>query len=197
MISFKSSFESAYRLLCRRLPVYSTLCPSANRKKSVCDDEGATLVETAISSVVLIALLFGFFQLSMALYSYHFVSEAAREASRFAMVRGSQCPININASYCSPYAASTKGAQSSDISNYVNSLGYPFAGKLSATTTWLTKAQDSNGYDIWTTCSGSNCNDPFDHEVQVTVSYAYPLVVPFLQPITINMSSKSAMVISQ
>ena len=160
-------------------------------------DEGASVVEMAVSSVIALAMIFGIFQLSMALYSYHFVAEAAREASRFAMVRGSDCAANFSKSYCSPTAASSNGAQPQDVSAYVNGLGYPFAAKLSSSTTWMVKSQDSNGYDTWTTCSGSGCNHPLDHAVQVVVSYPYPLNIPFLNKITINLASKSSMVISQ
>ena len=167
----------------------------ANR---IAHDEGATVVEMAVASIIALALIFGMFQLSMALYSYHFVAEAAREASRFAMVRGSECAANFSNSYCSPSASSNSGAQPQDVSTYVNSLGYPFASKLSTSTTWLAKSQDSNGYDIWTSCgTGITCKHPFDHAVQVTVSYPYPLNVPFINKITINMASKSTMVISQ
>ena len=115
-------------------------------------EEGGSLVEMALASAGVLAMLFGIFELSMALYSYHFVSEAAREASRFAMVRGSQCAANFTASYCSPTDAQTTGADGGDIAKYVNSLGYPFANKLTTSTTWLSSGQDAKGNEIWTSC---------------------------------------------
>ena len=42
------------------------------------------LVEFALSSVVLFMTLFGLMAFALALYSYVFVAEAAREASRYA-----------------------------------------------------------------------------------------------------------------
>ncbi len=175
-----------------------------NFRSSVCrllrqlsGEEGGSLVEMGLASVGILAMLFGIFELSMALYSYHFVSEAAREASRFAMVRGSQCAANFAASYCSPTDAQTDGADGGDVSHYVASLGYPFANKLTTTTTWLSAGQDGKGNEVWTSCgTSSSCKNP-GNQVQVTVSYPFPLVVPFLKTYTINLASKSSVVISQ
>ncbi len=169
----------------------------ASRLRQLGGEEGGSLVEMALASAGVLAMLFGIFELSMALYSYHFVSEAAREASRFAMVRGSQCAANFTASYCSPTDAQTTGADGGDISNYVNSLGYPFANKLTTSTTWLSSGQDAKGNEIWTSCgTASSCKTP-GNQVQVTVSYPFPLNVPFLRTYTINLASKSSVVISQ
>src|SRR5215469_8508548 len=49
--------------------------------------DGATLVETAMVSAILFALLFGLIQIGYAFYTYNFVSDAAREAARYASVR--------------------------------------------------------------------------------------------------------------
>ena len=165
--------------------------------KQLAGEEGGSLVEMALASVGILAMLFGIFELSMALYSYHFVSEAAREASRFAMVRGSQCATNFSASYCSPTDGTTTGADDVDISHYVNSLSYPFANKLTTTTTWLTPSQDAKGNEIWTGCGkAASCKNP-GSQVLVTVSYPFPLNVPFLKHYTINLASQSSVVISQ
>lgn len=180
----------ARRVLSRRLSRKGCLARLAS-------DDGGSLVELALTSAVTLSLLFGVFEVSMALYSYHFVAEAAREGSRFAMVRGFQCPTNVTVSYCSPTAANTTGAVASDVSHYVANLGVPFARNLTVTTTWLSKSQDANGFDIWTACTTAPCNMPTTNAVQVTVTYAYPLNIPFSKKFTINMGSKSMMVISQ
>ena len=165
--------------------------------KQLGNEEGGSLVEMGLAFIGIVSMLFGIFELSMALYSYHFVSEAAREASRFAMVRGSQCATIFNASYCSPTDAATTGADEGDISHYVNSLGYPFANKLTTATTWLTSSQDAKGNITWTGCgNAASCKVP-GNQVQVTVSYPFPLNVPFLKTYTINLASTSSVVISQ
>jgi Flp pilus assembly protein TadG len=52
-------------------------------------EEGATLVEAAVGLVVLLALFIAILQICLALYASHFVADAAREGSRYAIVRGS------------------------------------------------------------------------------------------------------------
>ena len=53
--------------------------------KSLRNEEGSALVEFGLSSAVLFMTLFGLMACCTALYSYIFVSEAAREASRYAI----------------------------------------------------------------------------------------------------------------
>ena len=60
------------------------------QRRSRCE-EGATLVEMAlVCAFIVIPMLFGIIEVSLALYSYNFVTDAAREATRYAVVRGPQ-----------------------------------------------------------------------------------------------------------
>ena len=52
---------------------------------------GQSLVESALSLGIVIAVLIGIIELTIALYCYNYVAYAAREATRWAMVRGSTC----------------------------------------------------------------------------------------------------------
>ena len=45
-------------------------------------------METAMSMIILLTFMFGVMEAGFALYSYHFISEAAREGTRYAIVRG-------------------------------------------------------------------------------------------------------------
>src|SRR6476659_7718911 len=58
-------------------------------------EEGGSLVEMAlVCAFVVIPMLFGIIEVSLALYSYNFVTDAAREATRYAIVRGPEsCTI--------------------------------------------------------------------------------------------------------
>ena len=140
------------------------------------NEEGATLVEFALSSVVLFMSLFGIIGLCGALYSYNFVSDAAHEATRYALVRGSACTGFTDCNI----------STSSAIQTYVRSLGYPgiISANLTAVATW----------------SGANSpsNAP-GNIVSVTVTYTYPLNIPFWpQSGTIlHLTSTSQMAISQ
>jgi len=146
------------------------------------------MVEMAVSSAVFFAMFIGIFEMCMALYAYHFVSDAAREASRYAMVRGSNsCSFNPSLTNCN--------ATSAEIQTWVQSLGYPGLSKsnLTATTTWLTASATQP--TTWSTCASGTCNVP-GNQVQVVVTYAFPLAIPFWKKGTLTISSASRMVIS-
>jgi hypothetical protein len=119
--------------------------------------------------------LFGIFGFCGALFSYNFVSDAAHEATRYALVRGSACS-----------GFSDCNITSAQLQTYVQNLGYPgiIPSNLTAVATW----------------SGANTpsNAP-GNIVSVTVTYTYPLNIPFWpQSGTIlHLSSTSHMAISQ
>src|SRR5215471_7622467 len=82
--------------------------PDASLRRLLCRDEGSALVEMGLGMTVFMAFFFGLIQFCYGLYAYNYVGEAAREASRFAMVRGSTCRSDLNSdSFCSPYSANT------------------------------------------------------------------------------------------
>ena len=152
--------------------------------RRILDDCGAAAVEFALASIVLMPMLLGVFQMTLALYTYHYISEAAREATRYAIVRGSQCTGLDNCN-----------ATSNQIQTYVQGLGYPgiTSANLTATTTWLTAS--STLPTTWSTCTTNPCNVT-GNLVQVVVTYAFPVGIPFVTTWTINMSSTSQMVVS-
>jgi len=156
-------------------------------------EDGASLVEMALASLILIPVLFGIIQLSIGLYCYHYAADAAREATRWAIVRGANCNALFGASYCSPTGTSGTGATSNDIAQYVKSLGYPYSAAVTTTTQWC-----ANGGPpaAWTTCSATKANI-VGNQVQVTVTYSYPLVIPFIKSNTINLGSTASMTIVQ
>lgn len=147
-------------------------------------DEGAVAVETAVSFALMIGLVLGFIQVALALYTYHFVSDAAREATRYAIVRGSySCGNTPGLSSC--------GATSDQISDYVKSLQFPGINpaNLSVSTSWP---------DTGSTCypSTNPCNNP-GNTVLVQVTYKFLLSIPTWRSVSLNLSSSSRMVISQ
>ena len=161
-------------------------------RRSLGGEEGGSLVEIALSCLILVPILFGIIQLSIGLYCYHFSADAAREATRFAIVRGSGCNGNFGFSYCSPTDSSTTGATPNDIAQFVRNLGYPYSGSAVTTVNWCSPAGS------WTTCSTTK-NNTAGNQVQVKVTYTYPLVVPFLKTnkFNLNLGSTSSMTIVQ
>lgn len=151
-------------------------------------EEGAALLESALTSSVLLLLLLGIIQMAFALYTYDFVSEGAREGSRYAMVRGSSSCTNTP-------ALTNCNATSTEITNYVQSLGFPgsSSSNLTVTTTWFTASAQPTS---WSSCASGTCNAP-GNAVQVAVTYAMPLWIPFWKSQSINISSQSQMIIAQ
>ena len=161
----------------------------ARLRRLTCGEEGSSLVETALACTVFLAMLTGVFQMSLAFYTFHYVSDAAREGSRYAAVRGStSCTNTPNLSNCN--------ATSDQIQTYVRGLGYPgiTASKLTVATTWLTAS--STQPTTWSSCSTGTCNVP-GGQVKVVAAYSFPLSVPFVPRLSLSVSSTSKMVISQ
>lgn len=165
------------------------------RRRGFIGDSGATLVEFAVSASVLMGLLIGIMYVCLALYVRHFVSEAALEGARWAMVRGStSCTNTPNLADCD--------ATNAEIQTYVRSLALPGINSqsLTATTTWLSVSASPPA--TWTAC-GSTCNAA-GNAVKVRVTYPFPLPIPFvtahslsLRSSTVNFTSGSQLVISQ
>lgn len=158
-------------------------------QRKIRSEKGAAAVEFALSASVALAMLIGTFQLFMMFYTYHYVSFAAREGSRWALVRGSQCSSD---SATMPDC----GATQTEIQTYVQSLGFPginSSAYMTATVTWYSPSASTP--TTWTACA-TVCNAPGDL-VSVTVNYAFPVAVPWVRATSYNLSSTSQMVISQ
>ena len=80
------------------------------------NERGSTLVEFALVFILFMTVLLGIAGFGHALYTYHFVSNVAREATRWAAVNGSTCATD---------SSCTAPATSSDIDAYVKSLAPP------------------------------------------------------------------------
>jgi len=177
----------------RRILQFATKV-GAMRRAAALGEEGGSLVEMALSCLILIPLLFGIIQLSFALYCYHYAADAAREGTRFAIVRGSKCPTNLSNAYCSPTDAGQYGATANDIAQYVKSLGYPYSGSATTSVQWCTNGGAFPA--TWTSCSTTLNNAP-GNQVQVKVTYSYPLVIPYLKTNNLSMGSVASMTIVQ
>jgi Flp pilus assembly protein TadG len=141
----------------------------------------ATLVEFALILPALLAFIFGIIAFSQAAYTYHFVSNAAREATRYAMVRGTSCKT----------WATACPATTDDVTTYVLSItpsGINPSG-VGVETSWFGSLP-----------TGTACNGTFHPAgclVNVIVHYTYAFSFPFLSIAPINITSTSQMTISQ
>jgi Flp pilus assembly protein TadG len=187
--------------------IASLLRRIARRCRHGSSDRGSALVEFGIAATVLGALMFGIMEFSVALYVDHFLSNAAREATRYASVRGS----TLSAS-CSTAPMACR-ATASDVLTYVQSImpsGFfassttttcstppsSTAGVLAVCTTWPGTTEGSSTNSCQS--SGSSGTIPVNSPgcvVEVQVQYTYKMVLPFLNK-NLGLSSTSTMVIS-
>ena len=136
-----------------------------------------------MSASVLFMMLLGSMKVCQAVYTYHYISEAARDATRYAIVRGFNCDTTKFTTACP--------AGTDDISNYVKGLGYPgiSSSAITVTTSWA-------GYPSGVVCTPDpNCKNN-GNLVTVKVQYAFPATIPFFGTKTWNMTSTSAMIIA-
>lgn len=179
------------------LPMISM--PSLRWMRRLRSDTGSTLVESALSITILLTLLIGIMEGCLLIYSYHFISNAAREGTRYAIVRGATwgtppwSPLDSNGldvpKPCGSYTDAGCTTNADQIQQYVQSLAFPGidASQINAKTTW---------YSLPGGTSGPTYNNYGDY-VQVKVTYTFPFNVPFIPRQSLTMSSTSEMVISQ
>lgn len=153
------------------------------------EETGSNLVEMAISLTVLLSVVSGIMGMSMLAYAKQFVTMSARQATRYAMVRGS----TFSATACSGGVAYGCQAAATDVTSYVKSL-VPL-GLATANTSVSTSWPGVTGANL--SCLSLNGNNSVGCVVQVTVSYSFSFGLPFLPTGATTLQSTSAMVIMQ
>jgi len=160
-------------------------------------ERGVSTLEAAFVLVLIVLpLMFGVMDFSRAMYAYHFTAHAAREASRWASVRGTNCvaPMtNCDFTTSAPVQTFVQGILAPGI--YATGCSGTTPGSLCATATWSGKAADGT-----TDCtSGGAFTAQYPGcMVQVQVTYYYGFTLPFLSQLNaIKMSSISQMTITQ
>jgi len=152
-------------------------------------ESGSALVEFALASVIILTVLFGIIDMGRALYSYDWVSDAARRGSRYSMVRGqTSCQGTPHLTDCMAPTGTAPYSTPDTIGYYIMSNGF---------------AIDRNAVTVTTACwpdtkalNGAPC--PPACSVIVHVQYAFSWITP-LVPRALNwkMSSSSAVFVSQ
>jgi Flp pilus assembly protein TadG len=130
------------------------------------------MIEFSLSFSALMIFVFAIMEMCMLFYSYGMISESAREATRYAIVRGSTC-LTSSSTSCT--------ATATTISNYAKGLGLPNigGGTLNVTTTF----PDGNQ------APGSR--------VKVDIQYSVSIKLPFIPRNSIPLDSSSEMYILQ
>lgn len=174
---------SRRRKTINRASRFTTVSPTP-RLQNLKGQEGSNLIEYALIFMVLMSLLLGIVDFSRALYTYHFLSNVSREATRYAAVRGSTCNDDLSCSAATPDIGPAAPGNTV-VQDYVATIVPPGVDPAQLTTT-----------PSWPG-TGTACvvaNNP-GCPVQVQVSYPFTFVVPFIRTSPLPMSSSSEMTI--
>jgi Flp pilus assembly protein TadG len=159
-------------------------------------EKGSTLLEFAVTLTFFLLMMFGVLDFGRALYAYHFVSSAARQATRWAAVNGETCADDGS---CNGTAPMNNGpASASDIQSYVTNITPPGIDptKVTTTPTWTAPTGSPN----ICTSAVTGLGGPFENypgcTVEVEVQYKFNFVAPIISKATVTMSSTSEMVIA-
>jgi Flp pilus assembly protein TadG len=146
------------------------------------DESGSGLVETAFSLILLLMTIFGVIYFAEALYTYEFVSYAAQQGTRYAIVRGG----SWGSAVCTSTTTLECNATAANITSYVQSLTPQgiTASSVVISATWpgLTVNGSAAGC---TTVNSQGCL------VKVQASYPFSFVVPFLSSTSLNFTGTS------
>jgi len=147
--------------------------------------DGNNLIEYALVFMFFMSMVLGIVDFSRALYTYHFLSNVAREATRYAAVRGSTCNDDSSCSAATPDTGPAAPGNTV-IQDYVKTIVPPGVNPnppdLTTTPSWPGTGA----------CAG--LNNP-GCPVEVQVSYQFHFVVPFIRSTPLKISSSSEMII--
>jgi Flp pilus assembly protein TadG len=154
------------------------LCAKNRGKKTVSRGErGAEIVEVAFTIPILVGLVFGLMMVCLALYSRAYISELAREGTRYAALHGANCVSSYTGASCT--------ATPAQVGTYITSIGLPNLGGGAVSVDTVSGDMFPDGDQI------------SPHRVRVKVTYVFPYKIPFVTSSNLTMSSTSVMAIVQ
>jgi Flp pilus assembly protein TadG len=148
--------------------------PAGRKNNLVQNGNGAALVELAVTLPILLGFVFGLMQVCLAYYTYEYISELAREGTRYAALHGPTCETS---------SGSSCAAVAEDVNDYVAGLGWPNIGGAT-----FSESNVSTTYP-----NGYVAGQP----VVVTVTYTFPYKIPFVMSQPLSLTSSSQMTILQ
>jgi Flp pilus assembly protein TadG len=155
------------------------------------EEIGSSLVEYLIVFMIFMAMLLAIADFSRALYAYHFVSSAAREATRYAIVRGSTCSNDLSCTAANSASGTAGPTSQDDIAAFVQKtpLGINPAN-IAVTANWVAPSGSSM------TCGNTQTTENPGCTVEVTVNYNFTFMFPFVSKTTLPMTSTSQMTVT-
>ncbi len=146
------------------------------------EERGQSLVEFTLSASILLMSIFGILECARALYIYHFVSYAAQQATRYAIVRGAHWTAS-----CSTTSIADCNATGTDIQKYVQGIAPPgvTSSSITVTATWPAATVAGASSNCSSTASTDGCL------IKVTVQYPFSFIGPFLPKTAMSFSATS------
>ena len=172
---------------------------ASNRAKSIASklwrcEQGSEMVEFAVAATLLFTLIFGIIDCSRALSTQHFVANVAREATRYAAVRGS----TWTGTACASATAFACAATADDVSAYAKTVLPSMIDptKLTIATLWPGLSASGAPCAAGGSAGGSTSSpNRVGCLVVVKVVYAFSFAAPFLPRMTIAIPSTAEMTI--
>jgi Flp pilus assembly protein TadG len=155
-------------------------------------------VEYAFVVILFLSLLFAIAGFGHALFIYHHLNHASREATRYASVRGSNCANDLSCTSGNSASGITGATTVADVQQYVKNLTPPSIDTNQLVIT-VCGVKDTTVGTACTNgeppvCTATTPNKP-GCTVTVTVAYPYTFVFPLVRLAPVNMSSTSETVI--
>ncbi|SFS18281.1 Flp pilus assembly protein TadG [Granulicella pectinivorans] len=152
-------------------------------------ESGSSLIEFAFSLTILLLCIIGILDCSRLLYLNHYVGNAARDGVRYAMVRGS----TWSGTSCASTSTFKCAATSANVTSYViaSSPSVMPTGSVQVTTTWPGTSASGGSCDTSSGANSPRCS------VQVTVSYPFKFLIPFIPSTSLTVKSSSILTIAQ
>ena len=151
-------------------------------------ESGSGLVEYSIVFILFITMVLGVADFSRAVYAYHFVSNAAREAARYASVRGSTCSDDGSCTAANSASGVAGPSSATDIQDFVKNVPKGInPAQITTTPSW---SNPSNITTCKTTSNAPGCT------VVVLVKYNFAFFTPLVSKATLTFSSTSQRLIT-
>lgn len=151
--------------------------------------DGSQLVEFALCIPILLAVFFAVIYFAYVMYAAHFVTNAANDGARYAIVRGS----DWKGSACESASTVNCSATNTDVSRYIAASmpGGLNSGNLSVSTRWPGTTSTGGNCDTQNGLNSPNC------VVIVQATYVVNFPLPFVSAQSMSVSSTAAMTIAQ
>ena len=152
------------------------------------DDTGSGMVEFALCAMIFFTIMLGIADMCRAMYAWHYASYAAQQGARYAVVHGAtwgtSCPTGT---FTLTYSCT---ASSTDVKNYVKSLGMANTNNVTITPTWTATSPSCAG-----SCSACTTSNAQGCYVKVNVVYKFYFMTAFFKRATLSFTGTSQKVI--